>query len=107
MLRRSLISLVVALAAFASIVQGAQAAAPAMGMAAVHADAASFCDGCAGADGDPVACGSGVCPCATALPSSVAFHVAAPSRARPDADVSGHASQARAPDPSPPRTPAV
>lgn len=107
MLRRSLISLVVALAAFATVVQGAQAAAPAMGMAAAHAEAASLCDGCAGADGEPAACGSAVCPSAMALPSSVAFHVAAPSRAQPDADVPGGASQTRAPDPFPPRTLAV
>jgi len=103
MLRRSLISLVVALAALASVVQGAQAAVPAMGMAAAHAEAASLCDRCAGADGEPAACGSAVCPSAMALPSSVSFHVVAPSRGQPDADVSGGASQTRPPDPFPPR----
>jgi len=107
MLRRSLISLVVALAALGSVVQGAQAAAPTMGMAAAHAEAASVCDGCTGADGEPVACGNGVCPSTTALPSSIAFHVVAPSRAQLDADFSGGASQARPPDPFPPRTPAL
>ena len=106
MLRRSLISLVVALAALGSVVEGAQAAAQAMGMAAAHAEAAaaSFCDGCAGADGDPVACGSGVCPCATALQSSVGFHIAAPSRVQAHGDVSAGASQGSPPDPFPPRT---
>jgi hypothetical protein len=104
MLRRSLISFVVALAALGSVLQGAQAAAPAMGMAAAHAEAASLCDGCAGADGEPVACASGVCPSHTVLPSSVAFHVVAPTRAQPDAAFSRGASQARPPDPFPPRT---
>ncbi|HLB16346.1 MAG TPA: hypothetical protein VJM14_15550 [Burkholderiales bacterium] len=107
MLRRSLISLVVALAALGSVVQGVHAAAPTMGMGAVHADAAPFCDGCAGADGEPAACGSAVCPSAMVLPSSVAFHFAAPSGAQPDADVAGGASQTRPPDPFPPRPLAV
>jgi cytochrome c-type biogenesis protein len=48
-----------------------------MGMAAAHAGAASLCDGCTGADGEPAACAP-VCPSTTALASSIAFHVAAP-----------------------------
>jgi len=107
MLRRSLISLIVAFAAFATVVQWAQAAAPTMGVDAVHGGEASSCDGCAGADGEPGACGIAVCPSAMALPSSVAFHFAAPSRAQPHADVSGGASQTRPPDPFPPPTLAV
>jgi hypothetical protein len=107
MLRRSLISFVVALAALGSVLQGVQAAAPALGMAAQHGEAASSCDGCAGADGEPLACGSGVCPSHTALPSSIAFPLVAPSRAPLEADFSGGASQVRPPDPFPPRTAAV
>jgi hypothetical protein len=103
MLRRLLILLVVALAALGSVVQGAQAAAPAMGMAAAQPAAAPLCDGCGGADGEPLACGGAACPSGMALPSSVAFHFAAPSRAQPDADVPGGASRTRAPDPFPPR----
>lgn len=107
MLRRPLILLVVALAAFGSVVQGAQAAAPAMGMVAAHADGASFCDGCAGSDGSPVTCGNGVCPSTPALPSSIVLPIAALSRAQPEAYFSSGASRARPPDPFPPRTPAI
>jgi len=107
MLRRPLILLVVALAALGSVVQGAQAAAPAMGMVAAQADVASFCDGCAGSDGSPATCGSGVCPFTPALPSSIAFQVVATAHARPAAYFPGGASRARPPDPFPPRRPTV
>jgi len=107
MLRRPLILLVVALAAFGSVVHGAQAAAPAMGMVAAHADGASFCDGCAGSDSGQVTCGSGVCPSTPALPSSIGFPIVALSRALPEGYFSSGASRTRPPDPFPPRTPAI
>jgi len=104
MLRRALISFLLALAALGALVHGAGA--PGMAMAAAHGEEASLCNGCPGPDGASTACGSGLCLSAVAIPSSAAFSIAAPSRPRPDDYVSEGASQADPPDPQPPRAPA-
>ena len=104
MLRRLLVSLLVALLGFGTVLHGAQASVMDAGMTmAAHGADAAPCDGCdAGGEG-LAACGA-MCATGVALPCSPALQFDVVAETRPSAQSHWTESFSGPPDPYPPRS---
>ena len=104
MLRRLLLSLLVALLGLGTVLHGVQASVMGAGMVmAADSTDSPPCDGCDGGAGDSAACGA-MCATGAALPSSPSVQIDVVVEARPGGQIHWAESFSGPPDPYPPRS---